>query len=283
MAHGIRTADGVGFAVARGPCVPILDFEGATVCIERVISDLEALSGAKISRDRLALALSSAGIDSQSVRIRFERVLRSHCTQVILVSDGEAALFGCVGDRDGAVICIGTGVVAYSRRSGYSPRTLDGWGWPAGDFGGGAFIGRRAVEEFLHAVDSESVDSDLLLQRLATVIGCRREEISAWLEAAGRRQFAALAKTVAEAGCDGSALGVGLLAEAGGHITSLVAVLTAMGHSEVNLTGGLATAIAPFVLGDRLRIVPGASLAGVKYLAGRWMERHASTNVAMPK
>jgi len=268
VAQGVRLHDAAEFAAQDGPCVPSTDLRGALDCISRIAATLAAASG---SGGACALALSSAGIDTHDVRAHFEAALRERFAQVRLVSDGEAALLGCFGDRAGAVVSVGTGVVAHARSADGTTAVLGGWGWPAGDRGGGAWLGRRAVEEFLDAVDAGRTGSDPLFRGLAAMLGDTREEVFSWLAGAGRRAYAEFAGLVVEAELAGSGRAAGLLAEAGKRVGTLVQVLNEAGHGEVAITGGLAATLCPFVAGTKLRVVPDACLAGARRLAAPWL------------
>ena len=268
VAQGVRLHDAVEFATHDGPCVPSTDLRSALDCIGRIATTLAAAAG---SSGPCALVLSSAGIDTRDVRTEFATALRERFAQVRLVSDGEAALLGCFGDDTGAVVSVGTGVVAHARAADGATTALGGWGWPAGDRGGGAWLGRRAVEEFLDAVDAGRTSSDPLFRGMAANLGDTREEVFSWLIGAGRRAYAEFAGLVVEAELAGSECAADLLAEAGGRVGTLVQVLNKAGYSEVAITGGLATTLCPFVVGAKLRVVPDACLAGARRLAAPWL------------
>lgn len=272
VAQGVRLHDAVEFAAQDGPCVPSTDLWGALDCISRIATTLAAAAG---SGGPCALALSSAGIDTRDMRAGFEAALRERFAQVRLVSDGEAALLGCFGDHAGAVVSVGTGVVAHARAANGATTALGGWGWPAGDRGGGAWLGRRAVEEFLDAVDGGRTSSDPLFRSMAATLGDTREEVFSWLASARRRAYAEFAGLVVEAELAGSECAAGLLAEAGGRVGTLVHALNEAGHSEVAVTGGLAATLCPFVVGAKLRVVPDACLAGARRLAAPWLALEA--------
>lgn len=271
VAQGVRLHDAAEFAAQDGPCVPGTDLRGALDCISRIAATLAAASGAGQGNGGCALALSSAGIDTHDVRAGFEAALRERFAQVRLASDGEAALLGCFGDREGAVVSIGTGVVAHARSAEGATTALGGWGWPAGDRGGGAWLGRRAVEEFLDAADAGESSSDPLFRSLAATLGGTRDEVFSWLAGAGRRAYAEFAGLIVEAELAGSERAAGLLAEAGARVGTLVRVLNEAGHGEVAITGGLAATLCPFVVGAKPRVVPDACLAGARRLAAPWL------------
>lgn len=270
----VETASGTTYEVMEGACVPSTDIGAAVSCIDRLVERFGALLGHVIDPSESAIALATAGIDATEIRVELEAALSGRFATVRLVSDAEASLLGCVGEKDGAVVGIGTGVMARSHRAGFGARTFGGWGWPAGDRGGGAWLGRRAIEEFLDAADGSLPASDRLLQDFTNRIGPSRESIFRWLAIADRGSYASLAGRVVAAADSGSALGLRLLAEAGARVGPLVANLNAAGHDIIHLTGGLAEAIYPHIaVGVPLRLVKNASFAGAKYLAAPWLDR----------
>lgn len=277
IARGVWSADGAELELTDGPCVPCVDMAGALACIDRLKEKFETHHGSPLRPVDGVIALASAGVDTAEVRHCFETALRERFATVRLVTDGEAALLGCVGDGDGAVISIGTGVAARSRLAEFGERSLGGWGWPAGDRGGGAWLGRRAVEGFLDELDGGRLGSDLLCEVVAGVVGSDRDKVFNWLATADRAAYAALAKMVVEANRAGSWIATDLLKEAGARINVLVTILNAAGHKVIHLTGGLADALAPHVVGADIRLVRNASFAGAQYLAAPWL--HTKTNL----
>ena len=80
--------------------------------------------------------------------------------RLILRSDGYTSCLGAHGGRNGAVIAIGTGVVAY-QIEGDKECKVGGWGFPQGDEGSGAWLGLEAVRLTLHWLDGRGEPSPL--------------------------------------------------------------------------------------------------------------------------
>ena len=72
--------------------------------------------------------------------------------RLILKSDGYTSCLGAHGGRDGALIAIGTGTVAF-QIEGDKEYKVGGWGFPHGDEGSGAWLGLEAVRLTLHWLD----------------------------------------------------------------------------------------------------------------------------------
>ncbi|HHG89334.1 MAG TPA: hypothetical protein ENJ90_02480, partial [Devosia sp.] len=69
------------------------------------------------------------------------------------VNDGYGALLGATGGGPGALISVGTGVVALRLDRAGRCLTLGGWGQPAGDIGGGAWLGREVLSHLFKQLD----------------------------------------------------------------------------------------------------------------------------------
>jgi glucosamine kinase len=90
--------------------------------------------------------------DAISARLPFARFA--------LRTDSSIALRGALGAGDGVVAILGTGSAFLAGRSGQTMQ-VGGWGFILGDQGGGARIGRQALEEALLAHDRVVAASQL--------------------------------------------------------------------------------------------------------------------------
>jgi len=72
--------------------------------------------------------------------------------RVLLAHDSVTSFLGTLGDRHGAVVASGTGVVTLAVGPAGSAR-VDGWGYLMGDAGSGFWIGRQALEAVMRAHD----------------------------------------------------------------------------------------------------------------------------------
>jgi N-acetylglucosamine kinase-like BadF-type ATPase len=67
---------------------------------------------------------------------------------VAVIDDGLAGYFGALGNSDGVVVSIGSGTVAIAGRRGHYSHA-DGVGHIFGDFGGGFWLGKSALERVI--------------------------------------------------------------------------------------------------------------------------------------
>jgi glucosamine kinase len=158
-----------------------------------------------------------------------------------LSSDGYTAFLGVFGSAPGALLSIGTGVVAYICPPDGAPAIRAGWGFPVADRGGGAWLGFRLATEYLDHLDGvDALPRSRLWTTAATTFGTERDAILAWLGQARAADFAALAPAVTAAAADLDPLGTALLDEGCGHLLRLARALAPTAAARLCLGGGLA-------------------------------------------
>lgn len=168
--------------------------------------------------------------------------------RLALASDAVTAYAGALGQRPGAVVAVGTGLVALGTdltpESGW--RRADGWGHLLGDCGSGAWIGRAGLEAAMRAYDGrEEGASPALLARLEALFGPAPELPGKLYPRADRP--ALLASFAPEVGrCAGTdPVASRILREAARHIAGAAAAVCPRPDRDdertlpVGLTGGL--------------------------------------------
>ncbi|MFE2378390.1 N-acetylglucosamine kinase [Streptomyces sp. NPDC059398] len=121
-----------------------------------------------------AVAIGAAGMATLGDDLRaelpaaLERALGVR--RLALAADAVTAYAGALGQRPGAVVAAGTGMIALGTDL-VRWRRADGWGHLLGDCGGGAWIGRAGLEAAMRAYDGRRGGSDALLERLEAVFG----------------------------------------------------------------------------------------------------------------
>ncbi|MFF2009617.1 N-acetylglucosamine kinase [Streptomyces sp. NPDC058195] len=213
-------------------------------------------SGAGDGRGVDAVAIGAAGMATLGDQLRaelpaaLERALGVQ--RLALAADAVTAYAGAVGQRPGAVVAAGTGLIALGTDlTGW--RRADGWGHLLGDCGGGAWIGRAGLDAAMRAHDGRRGGSAALLSRLEAVFG-PAPRLPALLYPRTDRP-AVLASFAPEvAACAGhDPVAAGILREAAAHIAEAAAAVCPAagadgGPCEVALTGGL------FRMGDPLLV-----------------------------
>lgn len=220
----------------------------------------------------VALAVGAAGMATLGGRLRAELpgalAAALGVRRLALAADAVTAYAGAVGQRPGAVVAGGTGMIALGTDlTGW--QRADGWGHLLGDNGSGAWIGRAGLEAALRAHDGRRGGSPALLARLRAVFG-PAEELPGLLYPRSDRP-AVLASFAPEvAACAGAdEVAAGILRTAGAHIAEAAAAVCppdrpeADGGYEVALTGGLFRMGEPLigpVREELARLVPQARL-----------------------
>ncbi|MEU4494172.1 BadF/BadG/BcrA/BcrD ATPase family protein [Streptomyces sp. NPDC023998] len=221
---------------------------------------LEKAGGGTLS----AVAIGAAGMATLGGRLRAElpgALAESlGVRRLALAADAITAYAGALGQRPGAVVAAGTGMIAIGTDLSQWHRA-DGWGHLLGDSGGGAWIGRAGLEAALRAHDGRRGGSPALLARMTSVLG-PAEEVPGLLYPRSDRPavLASFAPEVGRCAADGDEVSTGIHAAAAQHIAEAAAAVCppvkgAPEECHVALTGGL------LKLGDPLLVPLRAELA----------------------
>ncbi len=191
---------------------------------------------------RCTISAGLAGVTAAGAPERFAAAFQDF-GRALLSSDGYIGLAGAFGAQPGAMVSIGTGVVGVRFNAAGAFRQLGGWGFPAGDAGGGAWIGLELVRAWLEHRDGVAPvpEADDLWRAVEAAVGQDRSAVLTHLAGARPAVFAALAPLLFSAAC---AFSTALLSRAAGHVAALAIALR---EAEVVLGGGLAALLAPFV------------------------------------
>ncbi|MFG2587796.1 N-acetylglucosamine kinase [Streptomyces sp. NPDC048438] len=164
--------------------------------------------------------------------------------RVALAADAVTAYAGALGQRPGAVVAGGTGLIALGTDL-TSWHRADGWGHLLGDSGGGAWIGRAGLDAAMRAHDGRRGGSSALLTRLEAVFGPATGLPGLLYPRTDRP--ALLASFAPEVGACAlqDEVAAGILREAAAHIAEAAAAVcprptdSSPDGCEVALTGGL--------------------------------------------
>ncbi|MEU3742099.1 BadF/BadG/BcrA/BcrD ATPase family protein [Streptomyces sp. NPDC032198] len=121
-----------------------------------------------------AVAVGAAGMATLGDDLRAQLPGALHealgVRRLALAADAVTAYAGALGDRPGAVVAAGTGMIAIGTDLAAWQRA-DGWGHLLGDCGGGAWIGRAGLEAAMRAFDGRRGGSKALLARAEELFG----------------------------------------------------------------------------------------------------------------
>ncbi|MFI2287073.1 N-acetylglucosamine kinase [Streptomyces niveus] len=217
------------------------------------------LSHADGTEAPVALAIGAAGMATlgDGLRAELPAALESALgvRRLALAADAVTAYAGALGQRPGAVVAAGTGMIALGTDlTGW--QRADGWGHLLGDCGGGAWIGRAGLESAMRAYDGRRGGSAALLSRLEAVFGPPSGMPGVVYPRTDRPAvLASFAPEVARCAAH-DPVAAGIVEEAARHIAdAAVAVCPKAEGAEVALTGGL------FKMGDPLLVPLRAELA----------------------
>ena len=237
-----------------GPANIRLSMEGSWQSINDALKEALAPSGLRLDdgRHRFYCGAGLAGTEVTAAYDQFVNTPHSFA-RLILKSDGYTSCLGAHGGRDGALIAIGTGTVAFQIEDGQESRA-GGWGFPHGDEGGGAWLGLEAVRLTLHWLDDRREPSPLL-ESVYAHFDRDLMRLVIWANQANATQFAQIAPLVIEHVKRGTPLAVTLIQQAAREIDLLGAALVTQSVDKTlpcSLLGGLAQFIEPW-LGESLR------------------------------
>jgi glucosamine kinase len=260
-----------------GPASLTLGVEQTWGNLESAIRDAMRSAGLEMRRHvDLHLAVGLAGGRSPENCAAFRAKDPLGCKSITIVTDGYASLIGALGDGPGIALAIGTGVTGYALRKDGSVDETSGWGFPAGDEGGGAWIGWRALQAFTKWWDHRITEESLIFRTLPERIGEDFDAIQSWLLTARSTEFASLAPYVVDAAKEGDRLAERILDDAVGEHELVIGALDTVEGGPIALLGGLAQVFeARFREEIRARVVPpkGNALVGLLTILAAEMDK----------
>lgn len=164
-----------------------------------------------------------------------------------LATDAYTSVLGAHGGAPGAVIAVGTGSVGCRLFADGTAKLAGGWGFPVGDEGSGAWLGRRALAHALRVLDEDDVPPQGLTQSVLAHCGPGRDALRAWLKGAASTQYAELAPVVMTLASSNDPGAVGLALVAGFEIDRLALALDPAREAPFSIIGGLAEPLAPYL------------------------------------
>ena len=201
---GTRTTLGIADETGRellrrvGPAGlvdPLRPAETAQLLVELV---REAAASASMDGPAAALCAGLAGVGNPADRALVEATFVGSgvADRVAIITDGEAALLGALGDAPGILVIAGTGSVAYGRGEDGRTARCGGWGMILGDEGSGYEVGCAGLRAALMAADGRGPRTQLL-NVLPDVLGVGSvEELPSWVARAEKAEVARIAPHV---------------------------------------------------------------------------------------
>lgn len=253
----VRAENASGQSLGQGQGGPAnirLSVEGSWQSINDALKEALASTGLRVDdgQHRFYCGAGLAGTEVTSACDHFLNTPHPF-DQLILKSDGYTSCLGAHGGRDGALIAIGTGTVAF-QIEGDKEYKAGGWGFPHGDEGSGAWLGLEAVRLTLHWLDGRDEPSPLL-ESVYAHFDDDLMRLVIWANQANATQFAQIAPLVIDHAKQKTPLALTLIKQAAVEVDRLASALAAQSQNKslpCSLLGGLAQFIEPW-LGDSLR------------------------------
>jgi glucosamine kinase len=218
-----------------------------------------------------ALVVGVAGVGREAQKIALQQELERHelAESITVLSDAEAAMEDAFADGPGILLIGGTGSIAWGRSPVGTMQRCGGWGPLIGDEGGGAWLGRKALQVITAAHDGREPETALTGAILTALELDDVPSIIAWAAAATPGDMATLAPAVLSAAAVGdlraNTIVTMAVEELGLHIRALARALFVDERAAipVALHGGLLAKGRPMrkLLEHRLKtLVPGAAV-----------------------
>ncbi|WP_334019799.1 BadF/BadG/BcrA/BcrD ATPase family protein [Alteromonas sp. S015] len=223
-----------------GPCNPAQSAETAFASIiEATTLALEAASLPAIKMSDLNVCMGLAGVNVARYRETAQRWIfpfkRTHIT-----TDLHIACLGAHAGQDGAIIITGTGSSALAS-VGENLASIGGHGFPLGDKAGGAWLGLRALQYTLEALDS-LVPPTRLVADICEALGTDEPQVivgkSLHYKSSDFGKFAPIVVKCAN-GSDPVALSI--VNEGKQYLTGVISQLEELGAKRISMIGGLSS------------------------------------------
>lgn len=188
------------------------------------------------ARDSIAIGLGLAGVHNKQWAANFVAANPGFAA-VALQTDAYTTVLGAHRGQPGTIIALGTGSVGEILRADGSRKEVGGWGFPAGDEAGGAWIGLRAINHIQHVIDGRAPGS-AFASALIEACGGERNAIQVWLANASQTNYAQLAPLVLQHG-NSNDTARAILLEAGRQVALIAQALDDSSRLPIALCGGL--------------------------------------------
>jgi glucosamine kinase len=234
---------------------------------------------------RIAIGLGLPGVHNKRWAAEFVAADPGYAA-LVLETDAYTCLLGAHEGGPGAIVAIGTGSVGKALYPDGRRHTVGGWGFPAGDEAGGAWIGLRAVGHIQQVLDGRR-EGGALADALTAHCGGHRDALQIWLGQATETDYAALAPLVLEhatayATAHASAhvpdpVARAILLDAGQEAGNIARALDPDGTLPLALCGSLGATLRDYLpqgLSSRAAEARGDAAAGALRLVARHLDIH---------
>jgi glucosamine kinase len=242
----LRGAGGDLLAEAQGGLANL--YSDKKTAIATILTTIaEAMAKAKLEpedRRHMHVGLGLAGAVTDETTAAVRRALEPFASISVDV-DAYAACLGAHDGADGGIVIAGTGSAGLALVGGQR-HWIGGFGFPLGDQGSGAIIGRGALRRAALSLDN-LIPSSPLLAEILDEFKCDRDVFADWARHALPRDYARFSPRIFAAAALGDRYGLELVQDAARAIARLATELLARGAPRIALVGGLAKPLAAYL------------------------------------
>ena len=221
------------------------DLDAAITTILATIAEALAEAGLKPEdRRHMHVGLGIAGAVTEETTTAVRQALQPFASVSVAV-DAYAACLGAHDGGDGGIVIAGTGSAGLALVQGQR-HWIGGFGFPLGDQGSGAIIGRSALRRAALSLDN-LIPASPLLDELLDQFNRDRDAFAEWARHALPRDYAQFAPRIFAAAAQGDRHGHALVEEAAQAVARLANELLARGAPRIALVGGLARPFVPYL------------------------------------
>lgn len=238
--------------------------------IRNILAAMEtAVQQIEITLDDLgasAVHLGLAGVISDEISDRVAAALPFQ--NICVTDDRPTALAGALAGRDGSLLAIGTGVIV-ATRNGTMLQCASGWGLQVSDHGGGAWLGRRLLEEVLFCCDGLR-EHTALTRKISDDFSGDPAQIASFSLTASPGDFGQFARDIVSFASQADNVGQMLLKSGAAYLQDNLQATGFRAGDQLCLSGGLGPVYAAYLADEFTQnlIAPeGDALAGALQLA----------------
>ncbi len=270
----LRVTDAGGSELGKagsGPSALVNGVENAWNAVLDALANVFATADTAMPPlSEMAIGLGLAGVHNRQWAAAF-KVANPGFGTIALDTDGFTTLLGAHAGQPGAVIAIGTGSIGEIWTADGERREVGGWGFPASDEAGGAWLGLHAINLAQRMLDGRAAQS-AFGAAVVNFCGGTRASLLDWLAQARQTQFASVAPLVVQH-AEHDVLARELMLKAGREIATIAAALDPSASLPLALCGGLAAPLRAYLPAD-VQARARAPLADATTGALRLLQRH---------
>ncbi|GAA0789245.1 MULTISPECIES: N-acetylglucosamine kinase [Pseudomonadati] len=220
-----------------------------------------ALADAGLPAEACGQLVAGLGLAGVNVGHFFDKISnwQHPFKSMYLTTDLHTACIGAHNGADGAVIITGTGSCGYAH-VGHQSISLGGHGFALGDKGSGAWLGLKAAEHVLLALDGFACQTALTDKLLAYFDVTDAIGIVENLAGKSSSVYAKLARIVLATAHEGDEVAIAIVQEGATYISELARRLFTINPSRFSMIGGLAEPLLTWLDDDvAIKVSPSLS------------------------